>query len=308
MPSIAWGQNYPGHPVTIIVPFPAGGGADAVARIVAERMRTILDQQIIVENVTGASGSIGIGRVTRAAPDGYTLGIGNWTTHVANGVVYALPYDVVNDLEPVALLVIFPYMLVTRKAVPANNLKEFVAWLKANPDKASAGTVGVGSGAHVSGILLQNITGTRFQQVPYRGNAPAMQDLLAGHIDFIIADMSALAQVQAGAIKALAVTSRKRLPAAPDIPTADEAGLSGSFASSWNAIFTPKGTPKVIINRLGDAAARTLADPGVTQKLTDFGYEVPARDDQTPEAVRALQKAEIQKWWPIIKAAGIKGE
>jgi tripartite-type tricarboxylate transporter receptor subunit TctC len=307
-PRTAWAQTYPTHPVTIIVPYPAGGGADEVSRVMTERMRTFLGRPVIIENVAGASGSIGLGRVARAAPDGYTLGVGNWTTHVSNGAVYALPYDVVNDFEPVALTVNFYSMVVARKAVPANNLKELIAWLKANPDKASAGTIGVGSSGHLAGILLQNITGTHFQQVPYRGNALALQDLLAGHIDFYFADMSALPQVQTGTIKALAVTSRKRLPAAPEIPTVDEAGLPELFLPSWNAIYAPKATPKTIISKLGDAVANTLADRAVAQRLADLGYEVPSRDEQTPDVIRAIQKAEIEKWWPIIKSAGIKPE
>jgi tripartite-type tricarboxylate transporter receptor subunit TctC len=305
---IARAQSYPSRPVTILVPYPAGGGADAVGRIMAERMRVSLGQPVVIENVAGASGSIGVGRVARAAPDGYTLMVGNWSTHVVNGAVYALPYDVLNDFEPVALLVSFYLVIVAKKTAPANNLQEYIAWLKANPDKASAGTTGVGGQGHLAGILFQNITGTRFQQVPYRGNALAMQDLIAGQIDLIFADQSALAQVRAGSVKALAVTGKNRLLAASDIPTADEAGLAGFALANWNAIFAPKGTPKDVVGKLNDAVVRTLADPSVGQKLGDLGNEIPPRAQQTPEALRALQKAEIDKWWPIIKAAGIKGE
>ena len=223
---VASAQAYPTRPITIVVPYPAGGGADAVARVTAEQMRTVVGQPIIVENVGGAAGGLGTGRVARATPDGYTLGLGNWSTHVANAAIYALPYDVLIDFELVALLVSFYFIIVAKKDLPANNLKELIAWLKANPDKATVGTDGVGGHGHLAGILFQNITGTRFQLVPYRGNAPAMQDLLAGQIDFIFADLSALAQVRAGTIKAYAVASSNRLPAAPDIPTADEAGLA----------------------------------------------------------------------------------
>ncbi len=254
------------------------------------------------------SGGIGTGRVARAVPDGYTIGIGNWSTHVANGAIYALPYDVLSDFEPVALLINFYLIIVARKALPANNLKELIAWLKANPDKASLGTPGAGSQGHLAGLLFQNITGTRFQHVPYRGVSLAMQDLVAGQIDLIFSDPTAVAPVRADSIKAFAVTARHRLPALPDIPTAEEAGLAGFSLANWNGIFAPKGTPKEIIGKLNGAVTSTLADATLVQKLTDLGSEIPSREQQTPEAVAAMQKAEIEKWWPIIKAAGIKGE
>jgi tripartite-type tricarboxylate transporter receptor subunit TctC len=304
----AWAQSYPSHPITIIVPYPAGGGADAVARVMAERIRNFLGQPLIIENVAGASGSIGAGRVARAAPDGYTLGIGNWSTHVVNGAIYALPYDVLSDFQPVALHLIFYLILVAKKTLPANNLKELIAWLKANPDKASSGTTGVGGQGHLAGILFQKLTGTRFQHVPYRENALAMQDLIAGQIELIFADPSAVAQVRAGSVRAFAVTATHRLPAVPDIPTAEEAGLADFSLANWNGIFAPKGTPKDIVGKLNNAVTTALADPNVSQKLIDLGSEIPSREQQTPEAVTVLQKAEIEKWWPIIKAAGIKGE
>jgi tripartite-type tricarboxylate transporter receptor subunit TctC len=304
---IARAQAYPSRPITIIVPYPAGGGADAVARIMAERMRTLLGQPIIIENVAGASGSIGTGRVARATPDGYTLGIGNWSTHVVNGAIYALPYNVLSDFEPVALHQVFYLILVAKKGLPANNLKELIAWLKANPDKASSGTTGVGGQGHLAGILFQNLTGTRFQHVPYRGNSLAMQDLIAGQIDMIFADPTAVAQIRAGSVKAIAVTAPHRLPAVPDIPTAAEAGLAEFSLANWNGIFAPKGTPKDIIGKLNSAVSSTLADASIVQKLVDLGSEIPSREQQTPEAIAALQKAEIEKWWPIIKAASVKG-
>ena len=311
LPAVSHGaraQAYPTRPVTVIVPYPAGGGADATARVVVERMRTFLGQSMIVENVSGASGSIGTGRVARAAGDGYTLVLGNLATHCLNGAIYTLPYDLVIDFEPVAWLVSNYLMIVAKKALPAKNLTELIAWLKANPDKASAGTAGVAGIFHLAGILFQNITGTRFQLVPYRGIALAMQDLVAGQIDLIFADTSAIAQVQAGTIKAFAVAAKSRFPAAPDIPTTEEAGLAGFSPMNWNALFAPKRTPKDIIGKLNDAASRALADPGVVQKLADLGDAIPSREQQTPEALRALQKAEIESWWPIIKAANIKPE
>jgi len=305
---IARAQTYPTRPITLIVPFAAGGGADTVLRIITERMRTVLGQTIIIENVGGASGTIGTGRVFRAAPDGYSLGAGNWGTHVAHGAIYTLPYDVLSDFQPVALHQIFYYILAARKALPANNLQELIAWLKSNPDKASLGTVGVGSQPHLAGVLFQNLTGTRFQHVPYRGSGPAIQDLIAGQIDLVFGDPSVVPAVRAGSVKAIAVAAKRRLPAVPDIPTAEESGLAGFSFSNWVGIFAPKGTPKDIIGKLNSAVASTLADPGIRARLVDLGVEIPTPEQQKPEAFAALQKADVEKWWPIIKAAGIKGE
>ncbi len=309
--SSAAAQVYPSRPVTMVVPFAAGAGQpDTIGRIVAERMRVSLGQPVIIENAAGANGSLGVGRVARAAPDGYTLVIGLRDTHVVNGAIYALPYDVLADFEPVALLSNSRgALLVAKKSLPANDLKGLIAWLKANPDKASQGHPGFGSLPHLSGIHFQNITGTRFQFVPYRGSGPAMQDLLAGQIDmmFVGAD-TALPQVRASRINAYAVTAMSRLVDAPDIPTVDEAGLPGFYSSQWFAIFAPKGTPKNVVAKLNAAVVDALADPAVRQRFADIENEIPPREQQTPEALGALQKADIEKWWPIIKAAGIKAE
>jgi tripartite-type tricarboxylate transporter receptor subunit TctC len=304
---IARAQTYPSRPITLVVPFPAGGSTDAVGRIVAERMRVSLGQAVVIENVGGAGGSIGVGRVARAAPDGYTLDIGQWDTHVANGATFALSYDVVKDFEPIALLSSNPFLILAKKAVPADDLKGLVAWLKANPDKASQAIPTAGS--HVAGLLFQKETGTRFAFVPYRGGGPAMQDLVAGQIDLMIIQAAvALPQLRAGAIKAYAVTASSRFPAAPEIPSVDELGLPGIHISGWFALFAPKGTPAAIASKLNAAVVEALADPNVRARLENLGQEIFPREQQTPAALAAYHKAEIERWWPIIKAANIKPE
>jgi tripartite-type tricarboxylate transporter receptor subunit TctC len=306
---IARAQTYPTRPITIVVPFAAGGPTDVIARILAERTRASLGQPVIIENVTGAAGSIAVGRVALAAPDGYTLSIGHWGTHVLNGALYTLPYDVLKDFEPVALLSSNPLIIVGMKAMPADDLKALIAWLKANPDKASAGTAGVGGTAHIGGVFFQKETDTRFQFVPYRGAAPAIQDLVAGQIDMMFDNpTSSIPLVRAGSIKGYAITAKARLASAPNIPTVDEAGLPGFYISNWTALWVPKRTPKEIIAKLNGAVVNALADAGVRLWLTDLGQEFFPREQQTPEALAALQKAEIGKWWPIIKAAGIRAE
>jgi tripartite-type tricarboxylate transporter receptor subunit TctC len=306
---IALAQTYPSRPVTLVVPFAAGGPTDTIARIMSERLHQYLGQTVIIENVTGAAGSIGVGRVAHAAHDGYTIGIGHWSTHVVNGAIYQLNYDLLNDFDPIALIATNPQLIIAKKAMPANDLKELIAWLKSNPDKATQGTAGAGSASHVAGVYFQKDTGTRFQFVPYRGAGPAMQDLVAGQIDLMI-DQAAnsLPQVRNGSVKAYAVTAKSRLPSAPDIPTVDEAGLPGFYIAVWHALWVPKGTSKDIIARLNAAVVEALADPNVRRRLEELGQEIPPREQQTPDALFAHHKAEIEKWWPIIRAANIKGE
>jgi tripartite-type tricarboxylate transporter receptor subunit TctC len=305
-------QIYPSRPITIIVPFPAGGATDVLARIVAERMRGLLGQPIVIENVAGAAGSIGVGRAARAPADGYTLSIGTLSTHVLIGALYALPFDLLNDLEPIAQLATEPLLIVGRKSLPANDLTQLIAWLRANPGKASAGIAGVGATGHLTGILFQKETGTGFTFVPYRGNGPALTDLIAGQIDLMIEPSSNfLSQLRAGSIKAFAVTAKARLAAAPDIPTTDEAGLPAFHASLWYGLWVSKGTkgtPQDVIPTLNAAVTEVLADQAVRARFADLALEIPARERQTPQALAALQRAEIDKWWPIIKAANIKAE
>ena len=306
---IATAQTYPVRPITLIVPASAGGPTDTIGRIVAERMRHSLGQTIVVENIGGAGGSIAVGRVARATPDGYVIGIGHWGHYVVNGAIYSLQYDLRNDFEPVSLLATGPLVMAARKSLPANNLKELVAWLKANPTKASAGTGGAGTPAHVGALFFQKITGTQFQFVPYRGTGPAMLGLVAGDIDLMLDQASnILPNVRAGSVKAYAVTATSRLTSAPDIPTADEAGVPDFYVSVWHAIWAPKRTNKDIITKLNAAVVDALADSTVRQRLGELGQEIPPRNEQTPEALGAFHMAEIEKWWPIIKAANIKGE
>jgi len=305
----AWAQTYPSRPITIVVPFPAGGPTDTLARIMAERMRASLGQSLIIENVSGAGGSIGVGRVARASPDGYTISIGHWQTHVINGATLALQYDVVKDFEPISLLTDTPQWIITRNTLPARDLKELITWLKDNPGKATAGTVGVGGAGDIAGYYFQNHTGTKFQFVPYRGGAPMNQDLLAGQIDLVFGQAaSTYVYVRNGQIRAYAVMAKSRWAAAADIATVDEAGVPGLYSSFWHGFWVPKGTPNDSIVKLNAAVVEALADPVVRQRLADQGQDIWSREKQRPEALRAYQKGEIEKWWPIIKAAGIKAQ
>ncbi|HEY6993856.1 MAG TPA: tripartite tricarboxylate transporter substrate-binding protein [Xanthobacteraceae bacterium] len=302
-------QNYPSRPITMIAPFPAGGPSDALARILSEPMRTALGQPVVIENVAGAGGNIGVGRLARSAPDGYTIGIGQWSTHVVNAVTYSLPYDVLHDFEPIALVAITPQLIIARKNFPANSVKELVDWLKANPDKATAATVGAAGGAQVTAIYFQQATGTRFGFVPYRGGAPAMQDLVSGQVDIMFDQAAnAIGQVRNGAIKAFAVLTKERWPPLPEVPSIDEAGVPSLYVSYWHGLWAPKGTPKEAIGKLNAAVVAALADPAAQQRLADIGQEVWPRAQQTPEALAAHHKAETEKWWPIIRASKLKAQ
>ena len=307
--STATAQSYPARPITIVVPFSAGGPTDTLARILSEPMKRALGQTVIIDNTTGAGGSIGVGRVARAAPDGYMLSIGHWGTHVVNGAYYSLPFNLLTDFEPVAMIASNPQVIISKSAVPARNLKELIAWIRANDGKVLMGTGGVGASSHMGAIYFQNIIGAQFQYVPYRGGAPAMQAILGGEVDLYVTQVSNItAHVRAGKIRAYAVTANTRQAAAPEIPTVDEAGLPGFYTSIWHGIWVPRGTPRDTIMKLNAAIVESLADQAVRQRFTDLGQEIPLREQQTPEALGAYHKAETEKWWPLIKASGIKAE
>jgi tripartite-type tricarboxylate transporter receptor subunit TctC len=305
--SAARADNFPSHPITIIVPFSAGGPSDAMARVLAERMKVALGEPIVIENVTGAGGSIGVGRAVRSPPDGYTVSFGHLGTHVANGAIYKLGYDVVADLEPVVLLPSNPMIIVSKNAVPAKSLTELLAWLKSRPSPPTAGTAGAGSGSHIAGLYFEKVSGIKLQYVPYRGTAPALTDLVAGQIDIIVDQTSnSISQVRAGNIRAYGVTADKRVASVPDVPTTDEAGLPGFLMTLWSGLWVPKGTPKDIVAKLNAAAVDALNDPGVKKQLESLGLQMPRQDQLAPQALGDWQKAEIAKWWPIIKAADVK--
>ena len=298
-------ETYPSKPITLIVPFPAGGPTDTVARIMGEHMSKTLGQPILIETVTGAGATIGVGRVVSAASDGYTLSIGNWSSHVGSPAIYPVSWNPVNDLAPIARLPVSSLMIVGKEALPANNAKELIAWLKAKPEPATAASVGAGSGAHVCGLYFAQKTDTKLQFVFYRGGAPAMQDMLAGTIDTMCAEASqTLAHVTAHKIKAFAVMGRARYAGLPDVPTMEEMGIKGMDISFWHGLWAPKGTPKDVIDTLNAAAVKALADPVVQKRVAALGMTIPA--EQTPQALHDFHKAELDKWWPIIKSYGIK--
>jgi tripartite-type tricarboxylate transporter receptor subunit TctC len=303
----ALAAEYPAKAITFVVPFAAGGPLDFLARAVAEPMSEALGQPVVVENIAGAGGSIGVGRSARAAPDGYTVSVGNWSTHVLNGAMYALHYDLLEDLTPVALLASAPQIIIGKGDLPPGDLNGLTSWLRSN--KANVGTAGIGSASHVGGLLFQNLTKVDFTFVPYRSAGAALQDLVAGHVDLMFDQASnSLQQIHAGTIRAYAVTGSNRLAVAPNIPTVDEAGLPGFYISVWSGLWVPKGTPADVVTRLNDAAAKAIATPALRRRLTDLGLDLPPPDRQSPAALEALQRAEIAKWWPMIRAANVKAE
>ncbi|HXI07266.1 MAG: tripartite tricarboxylate transporter substrate binding protein BugD [Bradyrhizobium sp.] len=303
----AFAQNFPSRPITIIVPFSAGGPSDAMARILADHMKNTLGETVLVENVTGAGGSIGVGRAAKSPPDGYTISFGHLGTHVANGAIYKLNYDLVGDLDPVVLLPSNAMVIVSKNALPAKTLPELLAWLRSRPTPAAAGTAGAGSGSHIAGLYFENVAGIKLQYVPYRGTGPAMNDLVAGQIDLIVDQLSnSIQQVRGGNIRAYAVTDAKRVESAADIPTVDEGGLPGFHMTLWSGMWVPKGTPKDVIAKLNGAAVAALNDPAVRKQFENLGLQMPPKDKLTPEALGEWQKAEIAKWWPVIKAANVK--
>ena len=306
----AFGQAYPNKPINLIVPFAAGGPTDVMARIVGERMAKELGQQFVIDNVTGAAGSIAMGKLARAAPDGYTIGIGHLGTNVVNGAIYKnLNYDLINDLEPIALLPSNPLLVVTSNQVPAKDLKELVAYLKSNADKISGGTAGMGSGSHIGALAFFAVTGTNYQLVPYRGTGPAVQDLIANQIQVMIDQSSnSLPHIRAGKLKVYAVTAKQRTAAAPDIPTTAEAGFPGIEVAIWHGLWAPKGTSREIIDKLNAAAVKALQDPDIRSKLENLGQDIPTPEQMKSDAFGAYQKAEFAKWKPIIDKAGIKIE
>jgi len=310
--SAAQADTYPSRPITLYVGFPPGGPTDTLARIIADGMKGPLGQPIVIEDVTGASGSIAAARVAHAAPDGYSIGIGNWSSHVGSPAIYPLDFDVFKDLAPISLLATSPLWVLGKKTLPPNTATELIAWLKERRDRnemTTFGTVGAGSPSQLVGISLTQAIGAKFQFVPYRGAAPAMQDLAAGQIDLSCLEASAtLPNVEAGRFKAFAVMSEQRWPKSPNTPTMNEAGVPGVSISFWHGLWAPNGTPPAVIDRLDEAVMAALADPAVRQHIETIGQVIYPRDQQNPKALLAYHQAETAKWWPIMKAANIKAK
>jgi tripartite-type tricarboxylate transporter receptor subunit TctC len=302
-------QSYPSKPVTIVVPFSAGGPTDTLARIMGERLRKTLGQPVLIDNTLGAGGSIGVGKVVRSPPDGYMVSIGHWGTHVVNGVYYPLTYNVLTDFEPVAMIATNPQLIVSKMGVPAKNLKELIAWIKANEAKVLMGSGGIGGASHMAAIYFGDTIGVKFNYVPYKGGAPALQALLGGEIDIYVTQISNVAgQIKAGKVRAYAVMAPARQAASPEVPTVDEAGLPGMHTAIWHGLWLAKGTPRPVVMRLNGAVVETLADPAIRQRFAELGQEIPPREQQTPEALFAHHKSEIDKWFPMIKASGLKAD
>ena len=303
----ALADTYPSHPITLLVGFPPGGPTDTLGRILADAMQPSLGQSIVVETVSGASGTIATGRVVHAAADGYTIGLGNWTSHVGSPAIYALDYDILKDLQPVSLLAASPLWIVGQNALPPKTAAELIAYLKAKTEPTTFGTIGAGSAAHLCGLFFAQKIGARLQYVPYRGGAPAMTDLIGGHVDLSCLEASqTLSNVEAGRFKAFAVMGEQRWPKSPDTPTMIESGVPGLSISFWHGLWTTKGTPQAAVDRLDGAVKTALANPAVRQKIEALGQVIFPADQQNPQALVAYHKAELDKWWPIIKAAGIK--
>ena len=302
-------QTYPARPITVVVPFSAGGPTDTLARIMSDRLRRTLGQAILVDNTLGAGGSIGTGKVAKAPPDGYMVSIGHWGTHVVNGVYYNLPFNVLTDFEPVAMIATNPQVIISKNAVPAKTLADLNAWIVANQNKALMGTGGIGGASHMAAIYYGNRIGVKFQYVPYKGGAPALQAVLGGEIDLYVTQISNIAgHVKSGKVRAYAVTAPTRQSAAPDIPTVDEAGLPGLHTAIWHGLWLPKGTPRDVVAKVNAAVVETLGDAAVRARFAELGQEIPPPEQLTPEALSAHHKAEIEKWFPIIKAAGLKAQ
>jgi tripartite-type tricarboxylate transporter receptor subunit TctC len=302
----AQAQTFPTRPITLVVPFPPGGSTDTAARIIGERMRPVLGQTVVIENVGGAGGTIAMGRVARATPDGYTIDIGQWDTHVG-AIIYPITFDLQKDFEPIGLISNNPQLMVAKKDLPAGTLKELIAWMKANPDKINY--VNQNAAANVTGVMFEKLTGQKFRYIPYRGAGPAMTDLVSGQVDLLVVQGAvALPQIRGGKIKAIANLSPQRSASMSDIPTSDESGVPGLYMSGWFGFFAPKGTPKDVIATLNRAMVQALAEPAVRSRFTELGLDVASREQQTPEGLAAFQKAEIEKWWPIIKEAGIQAQ